>query len=109
MLNQPDDLDRVFRALSDASRRAVVRELSKAPKSVSALAKPLNMSLPSVLQHLQVLEDCGLITSEKTGRVRTCHLAPAALSQAERWIVHQRKSLEQRLDRLGTFLAKNRR
>jgi DNA-binding transcriptional ArsR family regulator len=108
MLNQSDALDRVYHALADASRRRVVLQLSKAPATVSELARPLKMSLPSVLQHLRVLEDSGLIRSEKSGRVRTCHIEAKALGRAERWIAAQRQQLEQRLDRLGAFLAESR-
>jgi DNA-binding transcriptional ArsR family regulator len=108
MLNQSEAMDRVFHALADASRRSVVRQLSRAPATVSELAKPLNMSLPSVMQHLQVLEESGLIRTEKVGRVRTCHIELKALSAAEGWIAAQRTMWGHRLDRLGDFLAANR-
>lgn len=105
MLNQIEAMDRVFNALSDASRRSVVQQLSRAPATVSELAKPLNMSLPAVLQHLEVLENSGLIRSEKTGRVRTCHIEKEALGGAEKWIAAQRTMWDRRLNRLGDFLA----
>lgn len=105
MLNNEINLDRVFHALADASRRKVVLRLAKAPATVSELAKPLQMSLPSVLQHLQVLEASGLIRTEKVGRVRTCHIEEKALNRAEMWISAQRSELERRLDRLGEYLA----
>jgi DNA-binding transcriptional ArsR family regulator len=103
MLN--NSLDLVFHALADPSRRSLVEQLSKGPASVSELARPLPMSLPAVVQHLQVLEASGLITSEKVGRVRTCRLEFKTLDTAERWIEQRRTSWERRLDRLGDFLA----
>ena len=83
----------------------MVERLSRAPASVSELARPLDMSLPAVVQHLQVLEASGLVTSEKVGRVRTCRIETAALRTAERWLGERRTSWERRLDRLGDFLA----
>ncbi len=106
MLNQYGRLDRVFRALADPARRVIVERLVRGPASVSELAQPLAMSLPAVLQHLQVLEVSGLVRSEKVGRVRTCRVEPAALRNAEQWIVARRTSWERRLDRLGDYLAK---
>jgi DNA-binding transcriptional ArsR family regulator len=104
MLNyQP--LDWIFRALADPSRRLMVERLCRGPASVSQLAEPLDMSLPAVVQHLQVLQDCGLVTSEKVGRVRTCQIDPATLRSAEQWISERRTVWERRLDRLGEFLA----
>jgi len=105
MLNQSSPLDLVFQALADPSRRTMVERLSRGPASVSDLAKPLAMSLPAVVQHLKVLEASGLVRSAKVGRVRTCHLAPEALSQAEHWMAERRTHWEQRLDRLGAYLA----
>jgi DNA-binding transcriptional ArsR family regulator len=105
MLNQRDPLDLVFQALADPSRRAMVQRLCRGPASVSELARPLAMSLPAVVQHLQVLQDSGLVRSEKVGRVRTCQLEPAALRTAEKWIVERRTTWERRLDRLGEYLA----
>jgi DNA-binding transcriptional ArsR family regulator len=105
MLNQNAALDLMFRALSDSSRRVMVERLSRGPASVSELAKPLPMSLPAVVQHLQVLEASGLVRSEKVGRVRTYRLAPQSLQMAERWISERRTSWERRLDRLGDYLA----
>lgn len=83
----------------------MVERLSRGPASVSELARPLAVSLPAVIQHLHVLEASGLVRSEKLGRVRTCRLEPAALRTAERWIAERRASWEQRLDRLGDYLA----
>ena len=104
MLNQPP-LDLVFHALADPARRSMVDRLSRGPTSVSELAKPLAMSLAAVVQHLQVLEASGLVTSEKVGRVRTCRIEPGVMSLAEQWINERRTQWEHRLDRLGAFLA----
>jgi len=98
-------LDRVFQALADSTRRGLVERLVRGPASVSELSRPLAMSLPAVMQHLQVLEDAGLVRSEKTGRVRTCRIEPAALRAAEAWITDQRTAWETRLDRLGDYLT----
>jgi DNA-binding transcriptional ArsR family regulator len=98
--------DQVFQALGDPNRRIIVERLSLGPASVSELAKPLEMSLPGVLQHVQALEASGLVRSEKAGRVRTCHIETAALSAAEQWIADRRTTWESRLDRLGEFLDK---
>jgi DNA-binding transcriptional ArsR family regulator len=105
MLKQDAALDGVFHALADPSRRSIVDRLSQGSASVSELAGPLPMSLPAVLQHLQVLEDSGLVRSKKVGRVRTCTIEVAALRPAERWIHERREGWERRLDRLGTYLA----
>jgi len=98
-------LDQVYAALADPTRRAMVERLSRGPVSVSELARPFAMSLPAVLQHLQVLEISGLVRSEKQGRVRTCRLQPRALQEAEDWIARRRTLWARRLDRLGDFLA----
>ena len=95
----------MFQALADPSRRVMVDRLTRGPASVSELAKPLAMSLPAVVQHLQVLEASGLVRSEKVGRVRTCQVEPTALRTAEQWISERRTQWESRLDRLGEFLA----
>ena len=104
MPNQQIELDTVFRALADPTRRAVLHQLSQGPASVSELAQPFEMALPSFLQHLQVLEDGGLIRSRKTGRVRTCEIQPDPLATAENWIAEQRAIWEGRLDRLDAYL-----
>jgi DNA-binding transcriptional ArsR family regulator len=101
------DLDLMFAALADGSRRRMVEQLSRGPASVKQLAEPLPMSLPAVLQHLHVLETSGLVRSEKVGRVRTCRLEPAALQLAEQWIADRRTLWAGRLDRLGDFLAQD--
>jgi DNA-binding transcriptional ArsR family regulator len=98
-------IDRVFHALGDPSRRAIVEKLSKGPISVSQLAAPLDITLAAVIQHLQVLEESGLVQTEKAGRVRTCRIEPAGFSLAEQWIGDRRSMWERRLDRLGNLLA----
>lgn len=98
-------MDVVFHALSDANRRAMIDRLLDGPASVSELARPLSISLPAVVQHLHVLEDSGVVRSQKAGRVRTCELDPLALNAAESWISERRALWEGRLDRLGDFLA----
>ena len=105
MLNYGGDIDRVFHALAEPTRRAMVERLSRGPASVSELAAPFAMSLPAIVQHLAVLEESGIVSSEKVGRVRTCRIEPKALSLAEQWINERRTSWERRLDRLGEFLA----
>src|SRR5919107_726564 len=108
MLEQRDGrepLDRVFHALADPSRMLIVERLSRGPASVSELARPLPMSLPAVVQHIQVLETSGLVRTEKVGRVRTCEIEPAALQPVEQWISARRSNWERRLDRLGDYLA----
>jgi DNA-binding transcriptional ArsR family regulator len=105
MLNYAPDLDRVFQALADPGRRLMVERLSRGPASVSELGRPLDMSLAAVLQHVQVLEACGLLRSSKLGRTRTCSINPVALRSAEGWIADRRTMVERRLDRLGEYLA----
>ena len=94
----------MFHALGDSSRRAMVERLSRGPASVSELAKPFPVALPTVVQHLGVLETAGIVTSAKAGRVRTYQLVPGALISATDWIGRQRLPAERRLDRLGTLL-----
>jgi DNA-binding transcriptional ArsR family regulator len=98
------NLDMMFQALADPSRRAMVERLSLGPASVSQLAEPLAMSLPAVVQHLQVLEASGLVATQKIGRVRSCSLHAPAMSLAEQWINDRRLAWERRLDRLGAYL-----
>ena len=104
MLNHPA-LDLVFQALSDPSRRTMVERLSRGPASVSDLAQPLDMSLPAVMQHLQVLETSGLVRSEKSGRVRMCRIEPKTFAAAEGWFARRRASWERKFDRLEAFLV----
>jgi len=105
MLDQAADLDRVFHALADPSRRVMVERLSAGPASVSELGRPLEISLAAVLQHVQVLEASGLIRTHKTGRTRTCSIEQAVLRSAESWIAERRTLWERRLDRLGDYLG----
>src|SRR5262245_19116773 len=98
-------LERVFHALADPTRRAIVRRLSRGPASVSELAKPFTLAMPSLLQHLQVLEESRLIRSEKTGRVRPCEMQPSALTLAEAWLLEQRTLWQGRLERMETYVA----
>lgn len=98
-------IDRVFHALGDASRRAIMEKLSQGPISVSRLAEPLDITLAAVVQHLQVLEESGLVQTEKVGRVRTCRIESAGLSVAQQWIAERRSMWERGLDRLGDLLA----
>lgn len=104
MLNQSDSLDLVFQALADPTRRVMVERLTRGPASVSELARPLDMSLPAVVQHLQVLEASGLVKTAKVGRVRTCTIDSKTLTLAEKWINDRRTLWERRLDRLGNLL-----
>jgi DNA-binding transcriptional ArsR family regulator len=105
--NYSGSLDKVFQALADETRRGMVERLVRGPASVKELARPLAMSLPAVMQHLQVLEAAGLVRSQKAGRVRTCQIEPAALRTAEDWIAGQRSAWERRLDRLGDYLTED--
>ncbi len=97
-------VDRVFDALGDPTRRAILERMSKNPIPASQLVKPLGMSLAAVVQHLQVLEACGLIQSKKVGRVRTCQIEPKGLSLASQWIAERQSQWERRLDALGELL-----
>ena len=99
------EIDLLFQALADPSRRAMVDRLTRGRASVSELARPLAMSLPAVVQHLRLLEASGLVRTEKVGRVRTCSIEPNALRTAEAWAAERRATWERRLDRLGEFLA----
>ena len=101
-------LDKTFAALADPARRAIVQRLVSGPATVSELAAPLPMSLPGVMLHLKVLEESGLVTSTKQGRVRTCQVDPAMLREAERWVADRRAMWEQCLDRLGNFLGEEK-
>ena len=104
MLERSTSADRVFQALGDPARRAMIERLSLGPQSVSELARPFEMTLAAVVQHVQVLERSGVITTEKVGRIRTCRLDPRGLAAVEHWIARRRALWERRLDRLGAFL-----
>jgi DNA-binding transcriptional ArsR family regulator len=105
MPSQKVNINRVFHALGDPTRRAIVERLSEKPLSASHLAVPLAITLAAVVQHLQILEKSGLVRTEKVGRIRTCHIEPAGLSVAEQWIGERRSTWERRFDRLGDLLA----
>lgn len=105
MLNYPAEADAVFHALSDPTRRQIVEHLGRGPATVSQLAAPLPMSMPAVVQHLQVLEASGLVESQKVGRVRTCRLVVKRLDTVQDWIDARRAAWERRLDRLGDYLV----
>lgn len=101
------NIDRVFHALGDPTRRAIVVKLSRGPQSASRLAIPLAITLTAVVQHLQILEESGLVRTEKVGRVRTCRIETAGFSAVEQWIHECRSMWERRLDRLGDLLAES--
>jgi DNA-binding transcriptional ArsR family regulator len=105
MFGKKAEIHRVFHALGDPTRRAIVERVSQGPISVSHLAAPLNMTLAAVVQHLQILEESGLVRTEKLGRVRTCSIDPAGLAVARQWVEDRRSLWEKRLDRLGDLLA----
>ena len=104
MLNESPSLDRVFHALADSTRRAMVERLALRPMSVSELASPFAMSLPAVMQHLAVLEESGLVRSHKAGRVRTCRIDPQTFGLVERWMSDCRSEWESRLDKLEDYV-----
>lgn len=105
MPNHQADLDHAFRALADPTRRAVLQQLAAGPASVKDLAAPFDMALPSFLQHLDVLETSGLVTSKKTGRVRMCTMRPIALDPVEDWIRDRKAVWEDRFDRMDAYLS----
>ena len=107
MLNQFGDIDRLLGALADPTRRWIVERLGAGPASVSALAAPLPMSLPAVVQHIQVLERSGLVVSEKVGRTRTCRLDADRLATVESWIADRRRLWDRRLDKLADVLEQD--
>lgn len=104
MLEASATIDHVFNALGDQNRRAIVMHLGRGPASVSELAAPLPISLAATVQHVQVLEASGLVTTRKQGRVRTCHLEPDALRGAEQWLAQRRALWEGRLDRIEALM-----
>jgi len=103
--SQRTDINRIFHALGDLTRRSIIEKLGEGPSSASQLATPLNMSVAAVMQHLQVLEQCGLVSTEKVGRTRVCRINLTGLSVVEQWINDRRASWVRRLDRLGELLA----
>jgi len=107
VLHHPSPLDQVFQALADPTRRALVERLARGPASVSELKAPFEMTLSAIGQHLRLLEEAGLVSSQKLGRVRTVELVPGRLAMAERWFERHRARWVERLDRLGSLLAEN--
>jgi DNA-binding transcriptional ArsR family regulator len=105
MTADPVNLDRLFHALADPSRRRMVDRLSRGPASVKELAAPLSMALPSVLKHLRVLEAGGIVLSQKLGRVRTFRIEPQALATIEEWVVERKATWNDQFDRLEAYLA----
>jgi DNA-binding transcriptional ArsR family regulator len=105
MPNQRASVDRVFHALGDPTRRAILERVSQGPVSVSSLAKPLRITVAATVQHVQLLEKSGLVHTTKMGRVRTCRMEPKGLSVVEQWINERRSLWERRFDRLGELLA----
>jgi len=103
------DLDRTFSALADPIRRAIVSRLCDGPKSVSELSEPFTIALPSLLKHVHVLEQSGLVSSEKIGRVRTCKLEPHALQATEAWLHQHISAWERRLDRMEAHIERMKR
>jgi len=104
VIEKPVDIDRLFHALGDRTRRAMLDRLSRGPVSVSQLAGPLGITLTAVGQHLEILEACGLVVTEKLGRVRTCRMASAGLDALEEWVRQHRTEWERQMDRLGEVL-----
>lgn len=105
MANHSAHLDGAFHALSDPTRRAIVARLGSRPASVGELAQPFRIALPTLLQHIRVLERSGLVATEKTGRVRTCRLRREMLEATESWLAEQRRAWETRLDRLDAYVT----
>ena len=105
MLNNSPAVDRAFHALAEPTRRAIIDALSRGPVSVSALAEPFDMTLAAIVQHLQVLEESGMVRTEKVGRVRTCRIEPSGLKVASAWLDERRTAWERRFDRLGEMFA----
>jgi DNA-binding transcriptional ArsR family regulator len=104
MIEHSAATQRIFHALADGTRRELIERLSRGSASVSELARPLPVSLAAIVQHVQVLEESGIVRTRKVGRVRTCELDPGGLMEAERWIARRRALWEGRLDRLGALL-----
>ncbi len=105
MSRKKPNIDRIFHALGDPTRRAMMERLSQGPMSVSRMAEPFDMTLAAVVQHMQVLEECGLVQTEKLGRVRSCRIEPTGLDAMEQWIKDRRSVWERRLDRLADLFA----
>lgn len=106
MAKHEPDLSRLFHALADPTRRTILTRLAEGPAPVSELAKPTGLRLPTVMRHLSVLENAGLITTSKDGRVRSCAIAPEALAPVRAWLNEQREIWEARLDRMDDYVMK---
>lgn len=104
MDNYDENLNTIFQALSDPTRRAVIKQLTRGPASVTELAEPFEMALPSFMKHISVLEEAGLIHSRKIGRVRTCEIKPLQLSSAEKWLNTQTSLWENRMERMASYV-----
>ena len=102
-------IDQVFHALGDPTRRAILEKLSEAPTSVTNLAAPLNVTPTAVIQHLQILEQSGLVHTEKLGRIRTCRLQTTGIEVAQKWLSARRTIWDRRLDKLATLLAEEQK
>lgn len=106
MDNFSPELDTVFLAFADSTRRAVLRQLGQGPASVSDLAAPFDMALPPFMKHIRTLENAGLITTEKVGRVRTCELCPDRYAEVEEWLKDQRRQWDSRYQKLDQLIEK---
>ena len=109
MLDHSSQLNSIFHALADPTRRAIVEQLGAGPQSVSAIARPLDMTLAAVVQHVQLLEECHLISTLKQGRVRTCQIRPETLKTLEGWLNQRRLQWQQHFDRLAAVLDEEAR
>lgn len=101
-------LDRTLSAVSDPTRRHILQRLGRGPASISELAQPLGISLPGLMKHVRILEECDLVETEKKGRTRECRLGPARLEDVSEWVESYRRQWERRLDRLETYLSKRK-
>jgi DNA-binding transcriptional ArsR family regulator len=104
MAKYDPDLSRLFHALADPTRRSILTRLAEGPAPVTELASPTGLRLPTVMRHLSVLEDAGLIATAKDGRVRSCAILPEALTPVRAWLDEQRAIWEARLDRLDDYV-----
>jgi DNA-binding transcriptional ArsR family regulator len=108
MVHYSPRLDSTFAALADATRRGLLERLGRGDASITELAERFDMTLTGMKKHVAVLEDAGLVTTEKTGRVRTCRLARNKLDAETAWILRHTRMVEERLDHLGAFLARTK-
>jgi DNA-binding transcriptional ArsR family regulator len=108
MVQYSTQLDTAFSALADATRRGILERLGRGDASISDLAAGFGITLTGVKKHVQILEEAGLVTTQKVGRVRICRLGPHRLEDVAAWIENHRRRLEDRLDRLGEFLERTK-